>query len=190
MKKFLLILCLFFSNPEIFASNNSADFFKDKNYFGIGLKKAECPGPHFKSISNRGKINIDRICIDKDSIIKLLNGGRARFVLVKAWIEDKKSKDLPKIEYRSYWYQVDCEKGLYEKIYGYNVGNYNLNSSYQLPLPTYQVKQSGWFEYLIDNNSNLSKNGESFWIRTFDSLTPSKLMTNVSTEAKVFCKNM
>ena len=187
MKKFLLILCLFFSNPLIFASNNGGDFYKDKDYFGIGLKKAECPGPHYKSISKRGKISIDRICVDKDSIIKLLNGGRARFVLVMNEGEKKH-----KVSYKSYWYQVDCEKGLFKKIMAIGLVIIILVVVVFMsnPYPKYQVKESGWFEYLQDNDGLLSKNGDSFWIRTFDSLTPSKLMTYVSNEAKVFCKNM
>ena len=186
MKKFLLILCLFFNNPLIFASDNGGDFYKDKDYFGIGLKNVECPGPHFKSLYVSSK-KTRRICVDKDSIIKLLNGGRARFLLVMNEGEKKH-----KVSYKSYWYQVDCEKGLFKKIYGYWVGNNNLGGSsvYVEPIPKYQIKESGWFEYLQDNDGLLSKNGDSFWIRTFDSLTPSKLMTYVSNEAKVFCKNM
>ena len=186
MKKLLIVLILFLPNPLIFASNNISDYFKDENYFETGLKKPKCPGPHFKKLHTYTlSENIQSLCVDKDSIIKLTNGGRARFVLTFSIYKDKVFQGLPKVEYKSYWYQVDCEKGLDKRVYGYALGDFSLGK-YSRPL----FSKPGWYEFMLDEDGGVRNVGISFMSRPFGSLTPSQLITTVSAEAKFFCKDM
>ena len=176
MKKFLLTLFLIsLPMPATLSMQHVWDFEKDKPFWGINHKNAACPGPHFKSIWFKDHpTGVMNVCIDKDSIIKLDNGGRARFVNVSFAKDNTRIRGGPGYTtYRSKWYQVDCEKGTWALSSGYSISN--KGSGYWKPISG----KSGWFEYIYDQRPIY-----------LGSLTPFRTMTFVSEETKFFCKNM
>ena len=66
-----------------FGYRHSWDLDKDKSFFGRDAANAGCPGPHYKSIwFKEHPTSKVRVCVDRDSVVRLANGGRARFVMV------------------------------------------------------------------------------------------------------------
>ena len=177
MKRLLLPLLAALALPTaVLGMQHIWDFEKDKPFWGINRENAKCPGPHFKSIFiNRMSSSIHRVCVDKDSIVRLKNGGRARFVDVSFAKKNTKIRGGPGYTaYRSKWQQVDCDKGTWDSSTGYSVSN--KGSDHWVPI----AGKSGWFEYRYNGIRRT----------TIESLTPKRPITYVSEESKFFCKNI
>jgi hypothetical protein len=133
-------------------------------------RSSDCPGPHYESIFFRDSWGSQaRICVDKDSIVRLPNGGRARFTNIMY---------NPGSGYTSYmtnWYEVKCKEGALDSDSGYSVQNKASDSYFPIP------ESPGWYEFIWEGKrrSNLML-GRGDWLT----------MTSVGPKDRFFCPKL
>lgn len=133
-------------------------------------QSADCPGPEQKSIFYRNSMGTQsRVCVDTRSIVRLPNGGRARFVSVFYYPGSGFTG------FTSKWYQVDCQKGLWDMSSGYSVQNTSSDSYFPVS------ERPGWYEFIWEGKRPTYMNiGKGYWHN----------MTRVGPEERFFCPNL
>ena len=168
------IAVVIISAAPAYSIQHKIDLLDDKEYWGRGASHTfvPCPGPHlesiwtFKIIRNGIQVAFSQKCVDKTSVVRLPNGGRARFVNAQKMITGFTT-------YMSSWHQYDCKKGMYDISRGYSV-----QTNPEVPGDIRAIEGApGFFSY----------GPPAPIFQELNQLRPIKLVTE---EAKFFCPNI
>jgi len=167
MKPLILVVTSILLATPVFAGQHLWDFNKDKPWWKTG--SSACPGEHNISIWHKELDSHEvRYCVDKDSIVRLPNGGRARFIFMSYY---------PNGAYTSYkteWYEVDCKNGMWKLDTGYSVQTKPSESYYQI------AGRPGWYEFIWQGRRRDLLNLDKNW----------QPITEVGPEDKYFCPGL